>query len=412
MISLGVFDTDVDADELAAYKNRVRTLTEATALAHWKTQLREEGKWVPYTKHDATGLVKISELQTFLRDAGFLPFAKIDGICGYRTLGGIFLFQEYIRTVEGKTDLGFPDGRFGPRSLQHMRRWQAAGQKAGWAAISSASPAPEYKQWLALLNAFRAHYQASPTATMQKVSAAKACDTLKVADWNYDPEKIHLLGIRHRREPTRDGEQRMDDAFVLLIRGLVFKFYGSTEPGTMEGTAGYPFLVAGQHRYRFGWHKQSNEVRIFQGLRPRGNGVWVQRAKTRFPTAAEMAGRLDGPNTTINVHWGGDVTIDSAAWSAGCQVISGKGYINHQDKVVDCSRFTARGYTMLGRLDKDKVYLSKGAYTVLEHLVAAFSGKNPDDNIVHYTLLPETDLALTPAPGVAAAQTLVERLKA
>ena len=46
------------------------------------------------------------------------------------------------------------------------------------------------------------------------------------------------------------------------MRGVVFTFYGSTEPGTKEGSK-YPFLVPGQHRYRFGLHKQSEEAKVF-----------------------------------------------------------------------------------------------------------------------------------------------------
>ena len=69
--------------------------------------------------------MKVAELQQFLPDAGFLPFAKIDGICGYRTAAAIFLFQEYIRTIEGRSEIGFPDGRFGNLFLQNVRHWDA-----------------------------------------------------------------------------------------------------------------------------------------------------------------------------------------------------------------------------------------------------------------------------------------------
>ena len=410
MISLGTYDENVSKNELAAYQEYVKKITNAVALAQWNHQLREEGKWVDFKPLSATDQMKVTELQQFMRDAGFLPFAKIDGICGYRTAAAIFLFQEYIRTVEGKSEIGFPDGKFGNVSLQQVRRWQANQQKADWTAFSSANPSAEYTQWMNLLRAAKTHYLEQPSATLKKVNAAGTCDTLKVAEWDFDPEKIHLIGIRHRKAPQAGAAQSLDDVYKLLLRGVVFTFYGSTEPGTKEGSL-YPFLVPGQHRYRFGLHKQSDQAKVFHALRPLGKGVWVQRSARLIPTEAELAGPLDGPNPTINVHWGGEGLTDTAAWSAGCQVIAGKSYVNHHGKVIECSQFAASGYAGLGAKDAKGVYLTKGAYTVLEDLVAAFSGANPDDNIVRYTLLNEADLALNPEISATQIRELLQQLK-
>lgn len=409
MISLGTYDETVSKEALAEYQKYVIEITQATALAQWKQHLREEGKWVEYSQRNADDEITVKELQQFLRDADFLPFAKIDGICGYRTAGAIFLFQEYIRTVEGKTEIGFPDGKFGKVSLSHVRRWQANNQKADWSAFSGTNPSPEYQQWMKLLAAYKAQCLENPSATLKKVNAAGTCDTLKVADWDFDPAKIHLIGIRHRKSPQA-GAQSLDDVYKLLIHGVVFTFYGSTEPGTKEGSK-YPFLVPGQHRYRFGLHKQSDQIKVFHALRPLGKGVWVQRSANLIPTDADLSGPLDGPNQTINVHWGGEGLTDSAAWSAGCQVIAGKSYINHHGKVIDCSQFAASGYAGLGAKDAKGVYLSKGAYSVLEDLVAAFSGANPDDNIVRYTLLNEADLALNPEISLNQIRESLQQLK-
>ncbi|MBS1807871.1 MAG: hypothetical protein JST84_06750 [Acidobacteria bacterium] len=409
MISLGTYDETVSKEALAEYQKYVIEITQATALAQWKQHLREEGKWVEYSQRNADDEITVKELQQFLRDADFLPFAKIDGICGYRTAGAIFLFQEYIRTVEGKTEIGFPDGKFGKVSLSHVRRWQADHQRADWSAFSGANPSPEYQQWMKLLAAYKAQCLENPSATLKKVNAAGTCDTLKVADWDFDPAKIHLIGIRHRKSPQA-GAQSLDDVYKLLIHGVVFTFYGSTEPGTKEGSK-YPFLVPGQHRYRFGLHKQSDQIKVFHALRPLGKGVWVQRSANLIPTDADLSGPLDGPNPTINVHWGGEGLTDSAAWSAGCQVIAGKSYINHHGKVIDCSQFAASGYAGLGAKDAKGVYLSKGAYSVLEDLVAAFSGANPDDNIVRYTLLNEADLALNPEISLNQIRDSLQQLK-
>lgn len=411
MISLGVYDLAVSKPDLAKYQDHIKKLTQAAPLPQWNQQLREEGKWVDYKPLSSADEMKVVELQQFLRDAGFLPFAKFDGICGYRTAAAIFLFQEYVRTIEGKSDIGFPDGRFGKKSLEHVRRWQANQQRADWTERSSANPSPEYAQMMRLLEAAKSHYLEQPSATLTKVNEAGACDTLKVADWDFDPEKIHLIGIRQRKDPKAGAAQSLNDLYKLLIRGLVFTFYGSTEPGTKEANL-YPFLVPGQHRYRFGWHKQSDQTKVFHALRPLGKGVWVQRSANLIPTDADLAGRLDGPNPTINIHWGGEGLTDSAAWSAGCQVIAGKSYSNHHGQAIDCSRFAATNYSGLGENDAKGIYLNKGAYTVLENLVAAFSGANPDDNIVRYTLLNAADMKFN--PEVLASQTtdLLAQMKA
>jgi hypothetical protein len=57
------------------------------------------------------------------------------------------------------------------------------------------------------------------------------------------------------------------------------------------------------------------------------------------------------------------------------------------------------------------VYRTKGAYTVLEDLVAALSGAVKDDNVVLYTLLLEEDLKLRPEIGEGKAKEILARLK-
>ena len=54
-----------------------------------------------------------------------------DAICDYRTLSAIRLFQEYVRTVE-KLPCD-PDGRFGPQSQRHLKRWIDGGIQTEWA---------------------------------------------------------------------------------------------------------------------------------------------------------------------------------------------------------------------------------------------------------------------------------------
>ncbi len=417
MISLGNYDANVDAGTLDEYKKLVRELTGVSG-GQWNNQLRDEGGWADFKPHTAGNEMKVAEVQQFLKDAGFFPHGEIDGICGHRTTSAIRLFQEYVRTVEGRTEIGFPDGRFGKVSTEQVRRWQANSQKADWAAFSAANPKPEYVQWLTLLQKVRDHYQANPSEALKKVSAfAKANDTVKVADWDFDPNRIHLIGIRHRKAAQAgDGKQILDDVFILLIRGMTFKFYGSTEPGTKDKSADkYPILVPGQHRYRFGFHKLSDLQNVFLALRPVGPGVLVLRSKNLIPTDADLSGPLDGPNPTINIHWSGGVT-ENAGWSAGCQVITGRSYINHLDQAINCSSFAANApfskeaYANLGKTI-DGAYRTKGAYSVLEDLVAAFSGAVKDDNVVLYTLLPAEDLNLHPEIGDGKAREILARLK-
>jgi hypothetical protein len=357
----------------------------------------------------------VSDLQRFLKGAGFFPYGKIDGICGYRTTSAIRLFQEYVRTVEGNNAIGYPDGRFGSVSLEHVKRWQANNQKADWSAFSAASPSPEHALWMALLKKVKEHYLANPSETLQQVNNAPPCDTVKVANWDLDPNKIHLIGIRHRKEAQPgDAKQVLDDVFILLIQGLAFKFYGSTEPGTKIAEQ-YPFLVPGQHRYRFGWHHLSEMEKVFLALRPVGKGVLVQRSKNIIPTDADLSGPLDVPNTDINIHWSGGVT-ENAGWSAGCQVITGRSYFNHKNQPINCSAFSASAplskdaYANLGQKIAG-VYRTKGAYSVLEDLVAALSGADKDDSIVRYTLLLEQDLMLHPEVGAGRAREILAQLK-
>ena len=157
-------------------------------------------------------------------------------------------------------------------------------------------------------------------------------DTRKVSDWELSPSAIHLIGVR-RSEKTN----KFDDLFVLLIKGLVFKFQGSTDPGATSNPLGAPFLVQGQHDYHFGWHKSQHLA-----LRPSDNGVLVVRSKGDFRLDdADVSKGLEA-NSTIHIHWGGKgQTFDVNNWSEGCQVLNGSAYIDPSNQKIDCSSFVA-----------------------------------------------------------------------
>jgi peptidoglycan hydrolase-like protein with peptidoglycan-binding domain len=417
MIQLGAFDATVAQTDLQKYLTHANSLTGVTDQQDWKEKLRGEGRdkngrgiWVKFSPL-SDGEMKVAEMQKLLKDAGFFPSGRIDGICGYRTLSAVRLFQEYVRTVEGDTSLGFPDGRFGPKSAAHLRRWAASGKRADWAEFSSTQPSPEYALWLDLLNRFKETYTARPTTTLQKVNAfAGKTKTLKPGQWDLAPEHIHLIGIRRNKNAT--AKQPLDDIFVLLINGIVFKFRGSTDPGSSENAKGMPFLVPGQHLYRFGWHLLAPKRRkdVYQALKPLEPGVLVARSTDTTLTDADVARGLEC-NNTINVHWGGRGDKGTADWSIGCQIITGKAYINHHNKLIDCTPFAAPNYSTLNT-KVGGVLQTKGAYSVLGDLVGALSGAKPADNNVHCTLIDERDLALKPELGADKAQHILAQFKA
>jgi len=356
----------------------------------------------PYARDDKA--MSVVEVQRALKGLGFFPGGKEDGICGYRTQSAIRLFQEYLYAVEGRKDCR-PDGQFGPVSQGHLRDWLSGGKRPRWAATveqwqAGTLGAGEYTQWLALLERVKQHYLAEPNRMLQMVNAySGATDTRKVADWDFAAAgNIHLIGIRRHQ-----FEQRSDDVLVLLIKGLVFKFQGSTEPGASDSPLGTPFLVQGQHDYHFGWHKKT-----YLALRPMGKGVLVVRSKNdRRLDEGDLAGGLEA-EPSINVHWGGmGMARDVNSWSEGCQVINGAVYINANNDLIDCSAFSAVTPSQATDRAAGK---TRGAYNVLLDLVTALASDVPG-NSVRYTLLTEPDLELAPGlkQGLAQARDRVVR---
>jgi len=409
MIALGTYDSNVRREDLEEYLERAKKLT---GVEGWEDKLRGEkdGEWVEFRELSGS-VVTVVDAQRFLRDAGFFPFGKDDGICGYRTASAIRLFQEYVRTVERDAQIGFPDGVMGPNTIARVNRWKANNQKADWTRFS-ANPSGEYAKWMSLLHKVKEKYAAAPNAMQRKVNEfSRPSDTVKSPNWDFNPNKVHLIGVR-RNETEVDadpGARKFDDLFVLLIRGLAFKFFGSTDPGATANPQGLPFLTQGQHLYRFGWHKLSELKRVYHALKPLGSGVLVVRTKDMVLDDADLAAELE-LNISINVHWGGEGLRNVGRWSEGCQVIVGKGYVNYDDGAVNCSEYAAPIYDQLGLKNEKGVYQTKGAYTVLSDLVAALSGPDQDDNVVRYMLIYERDLALSPEIGVGEAGEIVTQL--
>lgn len=398
MITLGSFDSGTSAADRATYLAHLQSLTKV-ALADVAPGV-DRLDFTPYTPETGQPM-SVSAVQDGLKQAGFFPGGVADGICGYRTQSAIRLFQEYVRSVERMDCL--PDGRFGPGTQQHLQRWLDRRLATAWApaiaAWKSGTPAHgEYADWLALLRLVKTKYERQASRALHLVNASSIrSDTRKVADWDFAPSHVHLVGIRRR-----EASGKFDDIFVLLLKGLVYKFQGSTEPGATSSPLGRPFLVQGQHDYHFGWHQKK-----YLALRPNGAGVLVVRSKNNDTLDdADYANGLEA-NATINVHWGGKgLMADVKTWSEGCQVINGSVYLDHANQLVSCAKFAALNN---GEINSNPA-VTRGAYNVLLDLVTALgSDLTPT---VKYTLLVEEDLELAPAlkDGLAEARGRVAKL--
>lgn len=384
MISLGCVDAGVSEAQCSAYLKEVEGLTRRPLkdIQAGSDRLQVQRLAVP-----AAGAMAVKEVQQALKDLGFFPGGQVDGICGYRTQSAIRLFQEQVRAVE-KLDCT-PDGQFGPKSQEHLRRWLRDGLRPSWepavAAWAAGTAAGEFAAWLAWLNAVKAQYEREPSPVLQLVNAFnKPSDTRKVKDWDFSPQAgIHLIGIRRE---VMSG--KFDDIFVLLIKGLVYKFQGSTDPGATENPAGMPFLVPGQHHYHFGWHKST-----YLALKPEGAGVLVVRAGADKQLTPDDLARGLEINNTINIHWGGRGLLGQVNnWSEGCQVITGSVYVDPAGQLVSCQRFAA--VTPAEPRDPASKK-TRGAYNLLLDLVTAL-GSDVAGGRVLYTLVEAADLALLP----------------
>src|SRR5215470_2974957 len=160
MITLGTYDSNVQPSALDEYIEHAKKLT---GVENWENKLRGEkdGEWAEFRPLSGS-VMTVADAQRFFKDAGFFPAGKIDGICGYRTLSAIRLFQEYVRTVEGDAGIGAPDGVMGPKTIAHANRWRSKNQKAEWTGVSAANPSGGYAKWMSLLRKVKEKYAAAP----------------------------------------------------------------------------------------------------------------------------------------------------------------------------------------------------------------------------------------------------------
>ncbi|MFK7920942.1 MAG: peptidoglycan-binding protein [Bacteroidia bacterium] len=364
----------VDRGKKANISNLLGVLHQAMPnFPESRTKFRESNRW--YDVNELSGN-EVEKLQSFLHTAGFMPLNAPTGIFDYVTLSATRLFQEYVRTINGDASIGKPDGVVGPKTWSFINAWPA-GKVCEWWAAASQPASQEHSTWIGVLNKVKQHHLTHPHPVIEAVkNYPQKSDTLKIQDWNFDPKEIHFVGIRRDQDSSKDGGRGSkggrinDDIFFLLINGLVFKFWGSTDPSTKKSSSRREaFLVEGQHIYRYGWHMISNAKKTYKALRPATNGVLVFRDQDRDKklSDADIAKGLDKPNPTINIHWSGMGSANRSTWSAGCQVIVGDSYVNNLNQVVDCKAFAGYNYDSLAQGK------TRGAYNFLLDLVLAYA---------------------------------------
>ncbi|MGB3798749.1 MAG: peptidoglycan-binding protein [Lewinella sp.] len=377
VLRLGRVDENVrhsDADK-AAFLERYH---HRYGFKHGEIRFRDDSRNCWYYWENLPGN-DIRELTHFLQSAGFMPYATHDGIFGYVTQAAVRLFQEYVRSIshaeqhDRRAPPSWPDGVVGSDTRAYLQAWAEGKTQTRW---SDAGATPDYQRWLRWLAAASEHYLSHPSSAMQTLrDAPRQGDSLPPEAWTFDPEDTHLIGIRrHTAERTIPGRRPPDDLFILLLQGKSFYFWGSTDPNPHGGREGY--LIEGQHRYRLNWHNigVNRREKIYKAARPAGEGVMVIR-DVHDHNALTEANRRDGfdpqPNPTFNIHWSG---LGISNWSAGCQVISGKNYLNDRGDLISCTDYAARTDRQRGeRRSEGGPRLTMGAYTVLSDLVLCYT---------------------------------------
>ena len=284
-LSLGKYDDNVSVNK-KEYLSKYHAAISDTIPEKYD-HFRDENinTWKPFTP--VTGNT-IKEVQEFLKRTGFLFSYEPDGIFGYETLSAVRLFQEYMRTVENKG--GIPDGFVGPNTFKMMEWWDQNKQEAAsindWGQTTESQ---DYEVWMDVLQKGKAYYQRTPNEQMKTcASCGFSSDTLPVNDWNISKDAVHLIGIRRKQKDGFHLKKANEDLYILVLYGMVFYFWGSTVPnityagngdGTPKNSHGFPFLLEGQHRYRFAWHIVSSKSKVYKALRPASKGVLVYRMK-------------------------------------------------------------------------------------------------------------------------------------
>ncbi|MFK7860376.1 MAG: peptidoglycan-binding protein [Granulosicoccus sp.] len=389
VIYLGHCDAGCVPSKPQTFLGRFHNVAGSAALKD-RVSFRDDDRstWRRF-KEVSSGPFNVSDIHGFLHRAGFMPRARAVPVFDYVTQASVRLFQEYLRTMEGIAEM-VPDGIVGQQTHKHMQRWQTQNQVCEWA---SGQPSKEYELWMKTLALAKNTYAVSRPSMIRKIDEYPGqTDTRKVADWSFNSSDIHLIGIRSDEQVSTDRRQS-NDIFILLVNGQVFKFWGSTDPNAKMNSKrkDEAFLVEGQHKYRFSWHKVSEASKVYRALRPYKHGVLVLRDRD-FDNALTKkdidVGFDKNTNHVINIHWSG---IGASNWSAGCQVIAGKSYINPRGQAIDCSSFAATNYGQLNTTHRK----TKAAYNMLADLVLCYA--KPSVDYLLYSLGRDESFKLTDA---------------
>lgn len=137
--------------------------------------------------------------------------------------------------------------------------------------------------------------------------------------------RVNLLGVRgfskDTMEPCISTNTAWDDTCFLIYRlngeKHVESYYLNTEQNSVDEVedpqGGKSFLVTGTHRYRLGFHKQTQRA-----LEPESVVKTIWDKNQNFVDDDSPGG--DQWLSTINIHFGGDGATPTG-WSAGCQTI-------------------------------------------------------------------------------------------
>ena len=137
--------------------------------------------------------------------------------------------------------------------------------------------------------------------------------------------RVNLLGARgfskDTMEPCTSTSTAWDDTCFLIYRlngdKRVESYYLNTEQNSVDKAeqpqGGLSFLVTGTHRYRLGFHKQTQRA-----LEPESKVKTLWDKNQNFIDDDQPG----GPQwiSTINIHFGGNGATPTG-WSAGCQTI-------------------------------------------------------------------------------------------
>lgn len=373
LLVLGSYDADKVFDKKAYLQKCQSDMKVASKFKDYQFKDEQYGKWRPFT---AVQGQYVNTLQTFLHQAGFMPNHQPDGIFGYETLSSLRLFQEYMRTMKGKSNI-MPDGLAGQGTFKEMIAWQDNNE--GVCEWSTGTVTPAYTKWLKLLTDRKAHFLNRPNAVFScRENYTGRTDTRKIADWDVSADTAHLIGIRRNQKNGYKTFSNDYDVFVFLINGMAFYFFGATVPNRRLSNNKAPFILEGQHHYHLSWHHWTDELQIYQAWKPATVGVLAiretpqQEAVDVIHDATKMQSLLDNtPNTTINIHWSGR---GSSNYSAGCQVIGGASYVNNKGEIIDDGILAASGKHELHKVISSTYtgQKTKAAFNVLKDLFLTY----------------------------------------